>query len=66
MMGLQCIALMEEQDSLNKSILHPTKPIYTFPFLQKKNAEKPHLSSPTKAASITVSAETGPPETLLE
>ena len=40
------------------SILHHSKLLFTFPFLQKSNEEKPHPSAliTTKASSITVPA----------
>ena len=45
MVGLLCIDCMEERESLYKSILHPSKLLYIFPFPQEKNAEKPHPRS---------------------
>ena len=45
-------ACLEEGESVDKSILHPSKLLSTFPFLQTSNAEKPHPSVPitTKAS----------------
>ena len=56
-----------KRESVEKSILYPSKLLYTFPFIQASNAETLHPSVPikTKASSITVSAETELSETLL-
>ena len=42
-MTIFCIAFIEERTSVNKSLLHSSKHLYTFPFLQENNAENPHL-----------------------
>ena len=49
---LGCIAFMMERESLDKSILHLFKLLYTFPFVQASKAEEPHPSFPitTKAS----------------
>ena len=49
------------------SILHPSKHLYTFPFLHKINEGKHHPDFPikTKASEITVYAETELSESLL-
>jgi ABC-type bacteriocin/lantibiotic exporter with double-glycine peptidase domain len=40
--GFLCIDCMEKRKHVNKSILHPSKLLYTFLFLQESNAEKHH------------------------
>ena len=47
-MGILCIACMEKGESVDMSVLHPSKPLYIFPFLQKIDEEKHYHISPIK------------------
>ena len=42
MVRFLCITCMEKKKSGGKSICHPKKLLYTFPFVQERNAEKHH------------------------